>query len=272
MSSRTGPFVGGPSPRSAESLLDQIAESALDDDYYLVRAGRARRGWLSLLLVGVCVAALSATITVAAVQARSTRPAGEIERQSLASDIEARRDTLAERQATADRLSAEVEKLRAAGSRTGGLSDDVRAATAESGAEGSGLVLSIYPSTQDNLDGRVTASDLQILVNGLWYAGAEAISVDGRRLGALSSIRPFDGGITIDYRRIDPPYTVVALGDGDQLKTKFEAAPSGQYWRQRTDGTDVTLSMAPSSELEVPAAPTQRTSTDHATALKEDDR
>ncbi|RYJ07102.1 MAG: DUF881 domain-containing protein, partial [Actinomycetales bacterium] len=108
------------------------------------------------------------------------------------------------------------------------------------------------------------------LVNGLWYAGAEAIAVDGRRLGALSAIRPFEGGITIDYRRIEPPYTVVALGDGDQLETKFDATPSGQYWQRRTEGTDVTLSMAPSSELEVPAAPRKRTSTDHATVVKED--
>lgn len=272
MASRPDPFVGSRAPRAAESLLDQIAESALDDDYYLVRADGGRRRRFSPVLVGLCVALLAATITVAAAQARSTRPAGEIERKGLAADVAERRAVLARRQANVQRLTAEVEALQSSVADSGALGDDVLTATAESPASGPGLVLTVDPSVQGNLDGTVSAADLQILVNGLWYAGAEAISVNGRRLGALSAIRPFDGGITIDYRRVDAPFTIVALGDGDQLKTRLESGPSGAYWRGRTDDAGLRLSMAPSSELEVPAAPRRRTSTEHATPLKEDAR
>ena len=47
--------------------------------------------------------------------------------------------------------------------------------------------------------------DLQILVNGLWESGAEAISVNGHRLSTLTAIR---GAGERDHGRLplaDPP-------------------------------------------------------------------
>ena len=43
--------------------------------------------------------------------------------------------------------------------------------------------------------------DLQKLVNGLWAAGAEAISINGQRLTNLSAIREAGEAITVNSGR-----------------------------------------------------------------------
>ena len=48
------------------------------------------------------------------------------------------------------------------------------------------------------------AQDLQIVVNGLWDAGAEAISVNGQRLTSKSAIRFAGQAILVNYRPADP--------------------------------------------------------------------
>ena len=52
---------------------------------------------------------------------------------------------------------------------------------------------------------------------GCGQSGAEAISINGQRLTALSAIRAAGDAILVDNRPLVPPYTVLAVGDGKQL-------------------------------------------------------
>ena len=70
--------------------------------------------------------------------------------------------------------------------------------------EGPGLRLTIDDAPNDQVsgpggsDGRILDIDLQQVVNGLWSAGAEAVSVNGERLTALTAIRGADKSITVN--------------------------------------------------------------------------
>ena len=44
------------------------------------------------------------------------------------------------------------------------------------------------------------ARDLQIVVNGLWASGAEAVSVNGQRLTSKAAIRFAGQAILVNYR------------------------------------------------------------------------
>ena len=66
----------------------------------------------------------------------------------------------------------------------------------------------------DSARNEVLDTDLQKLVNGLWEAGAEAISINGQRLTNLSTIRQAGGAITVNARSLRPP--VRRLGDRQQ--------------------------------------------------------
>ena len=88
-------------------------------------------------------------------------------------------------------------------------------------------------------DGRVLDRDLQIVVNGLWVAGAEAISVNGRRLTVLSAIRSAGQAILVDFRPLIPPYVVAAIGDPARLRNRFAANHAGSYLQSIRDSYGV---------------------------------
>jgi len=261
-----------PLPVDATGLLDQIAETALDDDYYVVRAGRySRSRQFNTVVSGVVLTIFALLVTIAAVQTRNDRPATELERQTLIDDIEARKKTLSVREDTASRLGSEVADLRASVSSVDPDRDRLRLLTADVAAAGEGVVIRIDEGDEQVAGGRISDNDLQLLVNGLWYAGAEAIAINGNRLGSLSSIRTASGAITVNFRSIGPPYEITAIGDTESLRDRFTDIAAGQYWATREQQAGVSFSVQGSNDLEVAATPRERLTVTHAEVLEEDE-
>lgn len=59
----------------------------------------------------------------------------------------------------------------------------------------------------------VTDADLQLLVCLLWRAGAEAIAINGNRLGVETSIRTAGNSILVGTTPVESPYRIQAIGD-----------------------------------------------------------
>jgi uncharacterized protein YlxW (UPF0749 family) len=251
----------------AVGLLEQIADTALDDDYYVVRAGQySQSREFNTALTGVVLAAFALLVTMAVLQTRSDRPATERERESLISNVNARKKLQTSRIATEQQLSNQVTKLRASADRVDPAYETLRVQTGDQAASGPGATVVVNSSTQDNDDGQITDHDLQIVVNGLWYAGAEAISINGNRIGTLTSIRAAGGAIVVNTHSIGPPFFVVALGSRDTLGSRFLDNPSGRYLAARREDAGVRFSVASSSQLSVPAVPKQQLTTTHVKA------
>lgn len=254
-----------------KGLLDSIAENALDDDYYEVRSGKySRSRGLGTLASATAVMLLALMVTIAAVQTRTDRPIDELERDALISDIGVRKDNLAENRKEALGLRKEVLELQK--SDTGGNPEAValRLLTAQAAATGQGIQITVDSNglADAPTSGRVTETDLQILVNGLWYAGAEAISINGNRLSTLSAIGRSGQSITANYRSLARPYTIVALGNKDQLEERIGSNPAGKYWVQRVQSGGLRFDVEASGDLAVPSAPEKRVDVFHAEAIE----
>ncbi len=76
--------------------------------------------------------------------------------------------------------------------------------------------------------------DLQILANGLWQAGAEAVAINGHRLSTLTAIRAAGEAITVDYRSLTRPYRVEAIGDPHTSQQQFVRDHAGLWWNELT--------------------------------------
>lgn len=261
----------GPPPYLSSGLLEGIAENALDDDYYEIRPlhSSQSRG-TGTLATGVGIALFALLVTIASVQNRSDRPANQVERNTLIADIQGRKSTLDKREAEAKKLRSDVADLRALSNATDPDYEDLQMTTAARGASGPGIVIVADNSTQGNTDGRVTDIDLQTLVNGLWYAGAEAIAINGNRLGTLSSIRKAGLAIVVNFTSIGPPYRIVALGNSESLADRLNENPGGQYWAARVLKAGLRFDLQREAQLTVPAAPVTRVSVLHAKAIKGD--
>ncbi|MDQ2782193.1 MAG: DUF881 domain-containing protein, partial [Actinomycetota bacterium] len=105
---------------------------------------------------------------------------------------------------------------------------------------------------QGEVTGRVSSADLQVLCNGLWQAGAEAMSINGQRLTTRSAIRFAGQAILVDYRPLNPPYVVTAIGDGRDLQAKFAATASGAYLKSLSDNFQIPSTIDTSGRVDVP--------------------
>ena len=63
----------------------------------------------------------------------------------------------------------------------------------------------------------VRDSDLALLTDALWAAGAEAISVNGERLTVLSSFRNVGIGVLVNSHPVTSPYVFDVIGDPHTL-------------------------------------------------------
>jgi uncharacterized protein YlxW (UPF0749 family) len=95
------------------------------------------------------------------------------------------------------------------------------------------------------------------------------VAVNDNRVGTLTSIRTAGDAITVNYRSISSPYTVIALGDTDSLQTRLAQNPAGAYWEDRHKRAGVQFAVTPSSDTSVPAAPDERLDLKHVTSLEE---
>ncbi|MGL5830505.1 MAG: DUF881 domain-containing protein, partial [Angustibacter sp.] len=178
--------------------------------------------------------------------------------------IQARNASLA---ATIDAEGNRLLRLRA----QGGLVDqvaDLGLATGAGAVRGPGVKVTVadpfaYEEGQANADPRseskqsdyrVIDQDIQVLVNDLWFAGAEAISINGQRLTATSPIRSVANSIMVDYRAIVPPYVISSIGDPDTLEARFTGGPGGQDVQYLKDNYNLGISVEAVEAHTLPAS------------------
>jgi len=244
-------------------LLTAIMRSPLDPDYAVAAARGAppsRHRW-ALAGVGLLVGALFA---VAALQTTRSAPALESERRELISRVrtaEAEQDRLRERVTT---LDTDIDRLRVAAlggdERARSLETQIDTLATEVGTvavRGPGLVLVADDAagTGEDARDRVLDLDLQVMANGLWQAGAEAVAVNGHRLSALTAIRGAGEAITVDYRSLTRPYRVEAIGDPRTLQARWAESAGGAWWHELAANRQVRYEVSEASDLTLPADP-----------------
>ncbi|WP_138905072.1 DUF881 domain-containing protein [Streptomyces albidochromogenes] len=264
-------------PDASMSLLTNVMDHSLDDGYAEATARRQADGTAGMprtlraklgLAAGLVLAAL--VVTVGAAQARIEAPVIAKERQELIDRVEAETSAADALERNVDRLRADVgERQRKAlqehGGNQGGLVALLSGATAVQG-RGVKLVVDDAKDTEEggggprestsfSDTGRLRDRDMQRIVNGLWSSGAEAVAINGQRLTSLSAIRAAGDAILVDNRPLVPPYTVLAVGDGQRLSTAFQDSADGQYLHVLQESYGIRTSISAQEQVRLPAAP-----------------
>ncbi|WP_399094823.1 DUF881 domain-containing protein [Streptomyces sp. BBFR2] len=276
---RSSPRRPAARPDASMSLLTNVMDHSLDDGYAeaaerkaaagvgggLPRTLRAKLG----LAAGLVLAAV--VVTVGAAQARISAPTLAKEREELINRIQKGTDQADARQHRVDALRDSVDAMqREALRRHGGDKAELLALLAGSTqVTGPGVKL-VVDDAKDAASGngggpresngfsdtgRVRDRDMQRVVNGLWQAGAEAISVNGQRLTSLSAIRAAGDAILVDNKPLVPPYTVLAVGDGQRLSTAFQDSVDGRYLHVLQENYGVRTRISAEGEVTLPPAP-----------------
>ncbi|MFF5707141.1 DUF881 domain-containing protein [Streptomyces sp. NPDC012794] len=264
-------------PDASMSLLTHVMDHSLDEGYAEASARREAEGTAGLprtlkaklgLAAGLVLAAM--VVTLGAAQARVSAPVLAKERQELIDRVQRADDHADGLERDTDRLRTEVaDRQRVALKQQVGErgrlvellagATDVRgpgvklivddAKGASSGGGGGPRESAGFSNT-----GRVRDRDMQRIVNGLWQAGAEAVSINGQRLTALSAIRAAGDAILVDNKPLVPPYEVLAVGDKKGLGTTFQDSVDGQYLHVLQESYGIRSSLTPMDEVRLPAA------------------
>jgi uncharacterized protein YlxW (UPF0749 family) len=261
------------------SLLDAVLAETRDPAYAQAAAARSagdapprpRRRARTMVALTMAVAGLLLAVTydLAAASAQGR----EQIRAALVEDIRSDSAVTDELAAQLETLSTEVTSARdelLATSAVGQRALDALA-RAESGASavpvtGPGMLVTLANadpeadddpvggSAEGDPGGRVGDGDLQLVVNALWAAGAEAISINGQRLGPTTAIRFAGEAVLVDFRPVTNPYQISAIGDPDTLQARFLASPQVHALALISETWGLRFDFAPQDELSVPAA------------------
>ncbi len=274
------PTPTGRRPDESMTLLTSMMERPLDPGYAAAAEQRvadglpASTGTRTVTVVAAAVV-VGLLLTLGAVALREPSTSAARAKAQLVAQVESRRAAVERQEDTLRTLQAQVEQLRgqALGQTSASLQSRLAALELASGAQalrGQGLVVELDnapgadgtspdgdPRTSsENTDGILYSKDMQVIVNGLWEAGAEAISVNGQRLTSRSAIRFAGDAILVNYRPLARPYTITVLGDPEGLQVEFAETAGGSYARALKDNYDIRVSMDARDDLTVPAATT----------------
>jgi len=263
-----GPQRGPGALDASMTLLNEVIRKPLDPGYRLAAERKALQGSPPpaaprVAVILLCAMGLGLGTTAAAMSLRAPEPSGMAARDLLEEQIRERTADVDVLREHAHALGAEIDQLHASAlaasdSRLVEQLEGDALASGAVGVVGPGIRITFTdPPPDDGVPADPLASlqdrDLQIVVNGLWQAGAEAVAVNGQRLSATSSIRSAGGAILVDLVPIIGPYVVEAVGDPQGLQTDLARSASG-FWMTDLRRYDIDVDVSSQRELRLPAA------------------
>ena len=253
--------------RAAQQKAAQEAaqkEAGLGAAPVTAATAKARQS-VALVLVFTLAGLVLAT---AAQQTRASAPAVAQARNQLIERVEAKTkeaDALARQllalRAAVDKARGDALNLTSAGTTARADLDALAAAAGVSPVRGPGIKVMVDDAPAQPGKGaagragtgRVLDTDMQRLLNGLWAAGAEAVSVNGQRLTQLTAVRSAGDAILVAYRPLSPPYEVLAIGDPDDLEVDFVDGPGGRWFRTLST-FGIRFNVTQQKDLQLPGA------------------
>lgn len=265
----------------SEAMLTSLMRDTLDPGYAEaagrrprtdVRSTSMRLQALAFLVTGVVVAGL--VVGIAYSNTARAKPEAEKVRASLIERIQGLNTSVAGLQDQRDILNSKVTARRndllavsSAGTTLVEQVTKLEVASADIPVKGSGVTITVAnpkpkegadpvggQSTAPAIDVLITDRDLQRVVNQLWLGHAEAIAINGQRIGPTTAIRLAGQAILVDFVAVTSPYKIEAIGPANDLETSFASSATGRRLLTYQSVYGASLSVASTGKLKLSAA------------------
>ncbi len=245
-------------------LLESLFSDHLDPGYQAAADRRAagrptspstgrRSRTLAYLLAGLVVVGL--VLGIAAASTENQAAGTDQARAGLLQDIDNAQLKQSQLAAVQTSLAGQIRSAQASLG-AGGPLQTIRQLEVQGGITaltGPGLTVIIDGSTANSGAGVILDRDVQLLVNGLWAAGAEAVAIGGVRLGTTSAIRQAGGAILVDNRPVFWPISIQAIGDPSSLHVRFVDTVGFGRFQTFVSLYGIRFDLAAQTQLTLPA-------------------
>ena len=245
-------------------LLESLGRDSMDPGYAEAAARRAvdpqgRRPSRASQVIAAAAGLLMAGLLfgTAAGATVSNEPRAEKARSALLEDIDRAQTHQSELAASASALAADLRSTQADLGAAGPLQTvaELERASGSTAVHGPGLRIVIDQGNSGDTSGVgvIQDRDIQLLVNDLWAAGAEAISVGGVRLRPTSSIRQAGGSILVDNRPVFWPITIDAIGEPSALQVRTVGSAGFGRFSSFAQLYDIQFDVTAQQDMALPA-------------------
>ena len=168
--------------------------------------------------------------------------------------------------ATAGDLSAQVNRLTKDLASTEGSSaqeqaDALRGPAGLQPVHGPGLTVTLDDAPQSAIDAVGTGDvrpllvhqqDIQAVANALWAGGAEAMTIQGKRVVATTGIKCVGNTVILHGVPYSPPYRIAAIGPVDAMRASLYSDPQIALYLQVVDAAGLGWNVEESDDLTMP--------------------
>lgn len=249
------------------SLLQVLDGDHLDPGY--AEAARRRKAGIgvptgrvdrtrvrAVAVVGLVVAGLLFGIAASTTDANESRSAGT--RTALLDDIDRAQARQTELGAAETSLAGEIRSAQSSLGVAGPLAtvSALEFAGGGTAVHGPGvrLILDQAPGAATGSGGGgILDRDIQLLVNDLWAAGAEAVSVGGIRLRPTSAIRQAGQSILVDNRPTFWPLEIDAVGDAAAMQVDLVSSTAVGRFTSFSQLYGIRFELTTQPDLLIPA-------------------
>lgn len=223
-------------------MIDEDEHEDENDDKNEDETRSGRRRWNSTAIIGVLTLLLGFAIAVQVRANASSDALSALRDDDLIGILDNQNDR-------ADRLRRQIAQLQENLRQLQNSGDQAAAARRQvlDQTRALGILLGTLPATGPGVQvtvtdphGRLDGEDLLDVVEELRGAGAEAIAIDGRRIGTDSAFQGAGRSVTLDNQAITAPYTVLAIGEPKTLDTALNI-PGGVAALVRTATGSLTV-------------------------------
>ncbi|MGI8880675.1 MAG: DUF881 domain-containing protein [Jatrophihabitans sp.] len=262
-----------PSAAGAVGLLTDLLADSLDPGYAEAAARKAaardaggtdpsarRLSADTLRVITAVVCLLTGFIFAVAYQStRKSAPANSLVQKSLLAKVRAGQTEDARLAGEANRLNGQVQAAQQQATGAGPSGEQLTRAEELAGTiavHGPGLAVTMNnPPLGGGANGRLLIDlDLRSVVNALWLAGAEAITINDIRLTPTTAVRFAGRSILVDFQPLAAPYTIRAIGDPDSMVTRFTVSDVASRYRTLASAYGFQFTLTSSASLQLPAA------------------
>ncbi len=230
-----------------------------------MRLRRPRSPWVVLVPLTALAAGLLFATSASTAQGTDLRADRRLKLTEL---IARERADVERREQDAAELRGQVRGLSERAAAT-----DVRVAQAKAAAElemaaglvpviGSGVTVSLddaprregRPALSDDPDDLVVhQQDVQAVVNALWSAGAEAMTLMGQRIVSTSAVRCVGNTVILHGRVYGPPFVITAVGEPGALRDALDTDPGVLVFRSYVDRFGLGYTVRTQRSVQLPA-------------------
>lgn len=214
---------------------------------------------LPLVALGAGFLVVSGVSTARGTDLRAER------RTNLTDLVSAREETVGARADQVAQIQTEVDSLVAGKAALGAPTENpaVAAGAGTSPVSGAGLTVTLDDaprSVRDSIPDGVTPDDLvvhqqdvQAVVNAMWSAGAQGMTIMDQRVISTSAVRCVGNTLVLQGRVYGPPFRISAVGDARAMRSALDSSAQVSALRTWVDAVGLGYDVVDERTLTLPA-------------------